>query len=1580
MVQVIVPDDGGGGKTFTIYFDSNGGDIPDYTSKQVTYNAKVGNLPNVSWDQHKFLGWYTSKVGGTRVTTTTIYTRNANATYYAHWKIVQYKVTLVRSGGDASCKLEIGGTSSSTADLDYNSTHTIYAYTTSGSNYKFSYWEWSGGKSTKSSLSITVPARDITYTAVFIIRKYTVTFDGNGCPNSPSISSKTVKKGQAFGDLATIKWDDYHIFNGWRLKDGSLVTSETIFSYDEDLTLYASWQIKTRYHLYYWFNDGTSNYALREQDADADEVEFTIDVSPGRKGYALLGWASSSSATTVEWTSSITLHRDSSTDEDIYKYVYAVWKDVQYHFILYLKFNNGDTSIDYAKLTGENTSGISYPFEIPSDAPTWTDHTFNGWYDNTSGSGHSYRSRDQYRVECTSGAGGTSTATLYAGWTFDIYFDSNGGGAPEYTSKTVTYNAQVEDLPNVSWDHHKFLGWYTSEVGGTQLTTATTCDMAAGTIYYAHWEIITYLIDFKVDSTETSSKIYGKPTEQSDSYVPYGSVVTISGNTLKVGHINIYAQDDTGKMGFLKWSLRNGDKITSNTTITAYFKKVADLCTLTFVPTVVDGDIVASYAPGVIYDSDGVELLGNEIILVKGDSYQFSTTPNLGYVLKSWSSSSSGGIIIDDSGKSTCTIKVQTWFNSTGTIKVNFRKNYATIRVGFLETAPELSKPDLPDGVQGIITGSFTYVDGTTEQITFVENSPYKIWYGATGTFTWSPSSETAKEFITFRGWYHNVSSTEIKNKKEAAISAQTQKVSSSQVWSITIDPRFLPYNWILYYSTRPKGSLKVRTHIYPEGSGSVSYSKSGTGSIFKGDTINFIVTPSKGYELRGAYVSGSSSAISWNQLVFSYTIPQDYEYEHDFIIFTFKFAFKLSTWLSPRNTTGYRWKTGERDHMLESGEAGAGVGNWYYPGERFHRYIEAVNEKEAKKYQYLSSTYDTGSKIQIWTKTTEIEFYPSASGDVTANFKSLEGITYRLVIKCVDKNGKDASDYVDITPGADDKYAVTQDSTGKLIYPIISVKCTIKSEYQDKYEFSHWKDNNSSSTSRRVTLTGDTELIAVIDDLTYFVQRADSSDINKYNIYYWSRYEEYHPPEGYNPYGGKNTNPLINPAIKGNCTWYAWGRTCELAVVDLGSVHEGCRWTGNAKEWFSSAFRTGGDTWEREGESDPTVDPGREISYWNVGDILCFTGYYGHVAIVEAINGDELTISESGFKITQGYFWKEVTHPKFTLNEEWDGGVRFQGVIHNPYVGKSKAIRVTTIAMPTDAGSAALGKSKASTNSKTMIVSKGSTVYFSAIVNEGHKFSGWYLNGEDSPISTSLQFSQNMGESTTLIACFDGYNPKDYVQINAYPSPEDSGVVTGGGTYRKGDLVVLVAEEEIYDEDGNLIWYFSNWSDGTTTPIYEFNAHESVTLYANYSQDSESRDQGANMPLSDFYTTYGEDSTISVKSITINATLYKYNADFNSTTNQIRPAMTLYIGDQSYEIDQSNAGTPYTITFSDDQIIETKNIKLVLSGDYSSEEYNSFNLNSIDISYLGWDPESGTRVYHRYYNGTKWTEWEEEK
>jgi len=81
---------------------------------------------------------------------------------------------------------------------------------------------------------------------------------------------------------------------------------------------------------------------------------------------------------------------------------------------------------------------------------------------------------------------------------------------------------------------------------------------------------------------------------------------------------------------------------------------------------------------------------------------------------------------------------------------------------------------------------------------------------------------------------------------------------------------------------------------------------------------------------------------------------------------------------------------------------------------------------------------------------------------------------------------------------------------------------------------------------------------------------------------------------------------------FNGNCTWYAWGRAREILGYAPNLQTSGA----NANQWWQNNIN-------RVGYAYGQTPKLGAIACWNVGG-------YGHVAVVEKIEADGITFSES--------------------------------------------------------------------------------------------------------------------------------------------------------------------------------------------------------------------------------------------------------------------------------------------------------------------------------------------------------------
>lgn len=82
-------------KEYTLTYNNNGGS--GCTSKKVTSGNAWGRLCTPTRTNYDFLGWYTSATGGTKISPTSVATKDQ--TVYAHWENVTLKLTYDNNGG-----------------------------------------------------------------------------------------------------------------------------------------------------------------------------------------------------------------------------------------------------------------------------------------------------------------------------------------------------------------------------------------------------------------------------------------------------------------------------------------------------------------------------------------------------------------------------------------------------------------------------------------------------------------------------------------------------------------------------------------------------------------------------------------------------------------------------------------------------------------------------------------------------------------------------------------------------------------------------------------------------------------------------------------------------------------------------------------------------------------------------------------------------------------------------------------------------------------------------------------------------------------------------------------------------------------------------------------------------------------------------------------------------------------------------------------------------------------------------------------------------------------------------------------
>ena len=121
------------------------------------------------------------------------------------------------------------------------------------------------------------------------------------------------------------------------------------------------------------------------------------------------------------------------------------------------------------------------------ETPEYLGYKFLGWYTDITGG---TLINNSAKVEVN------EDTVLYAHWqtpTYTLMFNSNGGSAPSFASKSVTNLSPVGNLPTTSRNGFEFLGWYTSvnEENAELITTETIAKFTGNTTLYTHWQLKT---------------------------------------------------------------------------------------------------------------------------------------------------------------------------------------------------------------------------------------------------------------------------------------------------------------------------------------------------------------------------------------------------------------------------------------------------------------------------------------------------------------------------------------------------------------------------------------------------------------------------------------------------------------------------------------------------------------------------------------------------------------------------------------------------------------------------------------------------------------------------------------------------------------------------------------------------------------------------------------------------------------------------------------------------------------------------------------------------------------------------------
>ena len=337
--------------------------------------------------------------------------------------------------------------------------------------------------------------------AVWSANSYTVKFMRNVSSTDTFAASQamTVDREAALKKFAELKWSKTgYTFKGWAKSAADASAGKVAYADAKtvkNLTtkkgatvlLYAVWSANS-YTVKFMRNvSSTDTFGASQTmivDKEATLRKF-VDLKWSNTGYIFKGWATSvadASAGKVSYTDAQTV-KNLAMNQGATVLLYAVWVPVEYNVAF--DANGGDGTMEPVT---SRTWGDAQA--LPANVFTRDGYTFGGWALAPDGE---KAFDDQSRDNITSQDG--VTVTLYAVWninTYTVVFDSQGGS--DVASAKRTYGAKIGELPVPEKEGYKFLGWFTAQENGEEISEETK--VTGDATYYAQWESLVPEIDY----------------------------------------------------------------------------------------------------------------------------------------------------------------------------------------------------------------------------------------------------------------------------------------------------------------------------------------------------------------------------------------------------------------------------------------------------------------------------------------------------------------------------------------------------------------------------------------------------------------------------------------------------------------------------------------------------------------------------------------------------------------------------------------------------------------------------------------------------------------------------------------------------------------------------------------------------------------------------------------------------------------------------------------------------------------------------------------------------------------------------
>lgn len=251
----------------------------------------------------------------------------------------------------------------------------------------------------------------------------------------------------------------------------------------------------TKYTVSYDANGGSG--APSSQTKYYGKTLTLSSTKPQKSGYTFVGWGTSSSDTTADYSAGGSYTTNASDT------LYAIWKKT---IELSYNVNGGSNQPSKQSATIYNAT-TSSKFTISNSTPVRTGYTFLGWSTSASATSATYSAGGSITI--------SSSTTLYAVWkivTYTISYNAN-GGTGKIDDQTKNHGATIvlSNGSGFSKPGYKFIGWGTS-AGDTTADYASSANYStnANLTLYAVWQMLSPTITDIITTRETEKDENGK--------------------------------------------------------------------------------------------------------------------------------------------------------------------------------------------------------------------------------------------------------------------------------------------------------------------------------------------------------------------------------------------------------------------------------------------------------------------------------------------------------------------------------------------------------------------------------------------------------------------------------------------------------------------------------------------------------------------------------------------------------------------------------------------------------------------------------------------------------------------------------------------------------------------------------------------------------------------------------------------------------------------------------------------------------------------------------------------------------------